>query len=335
MRTRINKSQPDPGSVHVNRPLTNFSLMYAQEAADFIADSFALNLPVDKKTDEFFKYPKGFRFRDAMQKRAPNSESAGIGYKVATDTYRTDVFALHMDIPDEVRANEDSPLNSDRTATETLTALAMIRREKSFASAFLTTGLWTRDVQGVASGASSSQVNQWSTAGATPVADMIRERKNMKQSTGVFPNTMVVGQEVDDALQTCPDILDRIKYIGTPGAPAQVSPAILSSLFKMRYIVGSAVEDTSNDLLTESNSMSYIVGKKILLGYVAPSAGVMKPMAAMTFSWRGLTGTTNMGSRMRKFRMEGNSADRVEIDMAFGHKIIAPDLATLLYDVVA
>ena len=110
--------QPTSTDVHVNRPLTNVSIAYMQDQKDFIADKVFPNVPVTKKSDSYFVYPKDQWFRTDAQKRAPSSESAGSGYTVTTDTYSAEVQALHKDVDDQVRGNADAPFNLDSDATE-------------------------------------------------------------------------------------------------------------------------------------------------------------------------------------------------------------------------
>ena len=82
-------------------------------------------------------------FRDEMKKRAPATEAAGSGWNISTETYLAEVWALHKDIPDQIRANQDAPLDMERDATIFLTHKALLRKEKIFSANFMSTGVWT------------------------------------------------------------------------------------------------------------------------------------------------------------------------------------------------
>jgi hypothetical protein len=111
--------QPTKSDVHVNVPLTNISIAFLQNQDDFIATKVFPNVPVKKQSDRYFVYPKGQWFRSDAQTRGLSQESAGSGYEIDnTPNYYCDVKALHKDIDDQVRANEDTPLSSDRDGTE-------------------------------------------------------------------------------------------------------------------------------------------------------------------------------------------------------------------------
>jgi hypothetical protein len=128
--------QPTRGDVHVNRPLTNISVAFLQDQSRFIADKVFPSVPVMKKSDLYFTYPKEQWFRTDAQKRAPSTESAGSGYGITTASYSCEPYALHKDVDDQIRANADSPINLDAEATEFVTRQLMLKREKDWATAF-------------------------------------------------------------------------------------------------------------------------------------------------------------------------------------------------------
>src|ERR1019366_265814 len=104
--------QPTLQDVHVNRPLTNISVAYLQEAAgvEFVADKAFPAVPVENKSDLYYTYARADFNRDEMQKRALSAESAGTGYNLnSTGTYNCDVWSLHKDVDDQIRSNSDSP----------------------------------------------------------------------------------------------------------------------------------------------------------------------------------------------------------------------------------
>ena len=85
----------------------------------------------------------------------------------------------------------------------------------------------------------------------------------------------------------------------------------------------------------QTNSHSFIGGKHALLVYAAPAPGLMVPSGGYTFSWTGMVGAGNMGSRIRRLRMDAIDADRIDIDMAFDMKLIGADLGTFFGSAVA
>lgn len=329
---------PSSSDVHVNAPLTNISIAYMQNAQNFVATRVFPNIPVAKQADRYYTYDRGDFNRDQARVRAPGTESAGSGYRLDnTPTYFADVYAIHKDIPDQVRANADSVLNPDREATEWVTQQLLIRREKQWVSKYFTGGVWTNDYDGVASSPGANEVIQWSdTTSGDPIGNIRSAKTTVLQSTGFMPNTLVVGQEVMDALVDHPDIVDRIKYSGgvSNGNPAVVNEQSLAALFGLdRIIVSRAIENTAAEDAT--NVHAFIGGKKALLTYAAPTPGIMTPSAGYSFSWTGFLGAGGEGNRIKRFRMEHLSSDRVEGEIAFDCKLVSADLGAYWDAIVA
>lgn len=326
---------PTPGDVHVNTPLTNISVAYLQNAANFVAARVFPNIPVSKQSDRYYVYDRGDFNRDEMQLRAPATESSGGGYRLDnTPTYFANRFSFHKDIPDEVRANADAVLNPDREATAFVTHKALIKREKLFVSSYFKTGVWTTDITGVSSSPSSGQQLQWNDANSTPIESVRAAKRAIAESTGFEPNKLVLGRAVYDTLLDHPDVIDRLKYGQTAGGVANTSTADLAALFKVdEILVMNAVENTGKE--GQSNAHSFIGGKNAMLVHAATAPGLMTPTAGYTFSWTGLLGAGAEGNRIKSFRMENLGADRVEIDMCFDMKLVAADLGYFWSGIVA
>lgn len=322
----IRKAQPTPGDVHVNRPLTNISIAYMQQASQFVADRVFPNIPVQKQSDLYFTYDRGFFFRSEMKKRGPGSESAGIDYKVdATPNYFCPVWAIHHDVPDQRRANSDSPLQPDREATELLMQQALVKREIEWASNYFTTSKWTTDL---------SPATKWDAAsGSDPLGEIETGKTTVGASTGLEPNSLVMGRLVWGVLRNHADIVDRIKYGQTAPGAANVSIQAFADLIEVPDVmISRAVQNSAAEGLT--NSIDYILGDSALLVYSAPNPGLMTPSGGYTFSWTGYAGAGPGGQRISRFRMEWLKADRVELEMSFDQKLVAADLGYFLNDVL-
>ena len=326
--------QPTQSDVHVNAVLTQISIAFLQERSHFAASSVFPNIPVQKQSDRYYTYDRGEFNRDEAQLRALSTESAGGGYTVDnTPTYFADVYAFHKDIDDQVRANADSVINLDREATEYVTHKMLIKREKDFMDTYFTTGVWTTEVTGVSGPPGGGQFQRWDEAASTPIEDIRAAGTAVLKETGFYPNTLLLGREVFDALIDHPDIIDRIKYGQTHPGAAVGGMTPLEQIFspdprmpggRMRIVVSNAIENTAPKGAT--NVHDFIAGKKALLCYSAPNPGLMVPSAGYTFNWTGLLGSGNEGNRILKFRMTEKMSDRVEAHMAFDHKLVAADL---------
>ncbi len=336
--------QPSRSDVHVNRPLTNISLAFMQDAANFVADQVFPTVGVQKNADAYFTYDRGEFNRDEMLPRAPAAESAGGTYTIGQDTYLAVVRSYHRDVPDQVRDNADDPINLDREATIFVTQKAMINREVNWAAQFFVAGdpgvTWTFKADGnaAASGAfdpldnANNNVVFWSSAASTPIEDVRQGKRFVLESTGFMPNTLTLGRAVFDVLLDHPDIVGRLDRGQTSG-PAIVMRDSLAALFEVdRVLVMDAVENTAAKGAT--NAHAFIGGSHALLSYSPPSPGIMTPAAGYTFAWTARAGSTANGTRVKRFRIDMIEADRVEIDTAYDQKLVAADLGYQFDDIV-
>jgi len=320
-------SQPTRGDVHVNRPLTNLSIAFIQDEKRYMAGTIFPEVPVMKQSDRFFEYLKKQWFRANAKKRAPSTESAGGGFKIKNDsTYFADVFAIHMDVSDQIRANQDQPINLDRDATMWVTQQLLLKREIEWASEHFQTGQWT----GSTSGGDITPGTKWDAAGSDPVDDVMEQKEAMIEKTSKEPNMLTVTPQVHRSLKSNASILDRVKHT----QKAVITEDLLASLFEVeKYSVARATRDLAGEGLAES--MQFVFGtEEALLTHAPKSPSILTPSAGYTFVWRGLFGAGPNGNRIKRFRIEEKESDRVEGEMAWDQKRIASDLGVFFEDIL-
>jgi hypothetical protein len=321
-------SGPLQGDVYVSTPLTNVAVAYFQTARNFIADRVFPNIPVQLQGGQYWIYDREDWNRDQMKKRADATESAGGGYKLTRAPYFADVWAFHKDIGDQTRANAGGMINMDRDATNFVSMKGVLRREIAFAEDYLRPGVWDFELDGVSATPTAGEFLQWSDPNSTPIEDVRTAKRRVLQRTGFLPNKLTLGVAVYDALLDHPDIIDRIKYGQTPGAPAMANEQILAQLFEVEEVlVSRAISNFATTGADENND--FIVGNHALLSYAPASPSILEPSAGYTFSWTGYLGAGAQGMRIKRFRMEQLAADRVEIEMAFDQRVVAKDLGFL------
>lgn len=312
--------QPTSGDVHVNRPLTNLSVAFLQRQEQFVANRVFPVVPVARQSDLFYTYDKAEFYRDEAKPRAPGTESAGGGLTPSTDSYSCLVEAYHKDIDDQTRANADEELTLDRAAMEFTALKMLIRRERRFMSKFFTSGIWTTDI---------TPGTLWSAANSTPQKDVETGKAKILGDTGYLPNTLVLGWQTFSALRTNADVKDQFKYTSAES----ISPAMLAGFFDVeRILVASGVANTAGEGVAAS--LSIMAGKNALLCYSAPTPALMAPSAGYTFSWSGYTGAVE-GVRVKRFRMEHLSSDRVEMEQALDFKKVSAAMGYFFASVVA
>ena len=308
--------QPTLSDVHVDRALTDLSVRFTQQASSFIADKVFPTVRVQNRSDKYFTYDRSYWFKSDAQLRGPGTESAGSGYAVGTDDFSCDVYAVHRNLSDQVRANADSPITMDRDATEFVTQHMLQRREQAFVSTYFTTGVWGTDKVG------NTDFSYWDDyANSDPIRDLRDGVIAMAKLTALKPNTLVLGAEVWDYLQDHPDYLERIKYT----QKGIVSEDLVSSMIGVdKTHIAWSVKNTAAE--GETASYDFNLGKNALLMYVPKSPGLNTPAAGYTFSWTGLFGSGSNGIRIKRFRMEWIESDRVEAEEAIDQKVVSSEL---------
>ena len=329
---------PTQSDLHVNVPLTDVSIAYMQSASSYIADKVFPRLPVQKQSDLYWRYSKSDWRRTDVQRRAPSTETPGVGWRSSVDSYFAHVYGVHKDIDDQVRANADSNFSLERDSTEFITNQMLLKRDMDWAAKYFTTGVWGTEKTGVASGATANQFTQWNDVASDPIMDMSKWVLDFRKLTGFKPNTMVVGAEVMASLKNHPDIIDRIKYTQR----GIVSEDLIATLFDVDKIYVSYATYTAvperNDAVAQDAIASYdwiANSKKALLAFTTDSPSLLTPTAGYTFVWNGYLAGNGSGVRIKRFRMEHIASDRIEAEMTYDQKVICPDMGLFMNNVVA
>jgi hypothetical protein len=334
-QVQIHKGNPTLADVHTNRALTDVSEAYYVDESMFLGSSAFPLVPVDKQSNFFYKWPAGEFFRDAARVRAPGTEVIRDGATPSTTSYQCLTYEFGDDIPYEVEAEQDNPLNIRRTKTRRIMQVLLIRRERIFATNFMGTSKWTTDITG-ASTASTNQVIQWDRSGSTPIDD-IEDAKELihTRSYGACPaNTLVLGYQTKKKLKTNAQILDRLKYGQTPGGIAMITDSDLAQVFGVdRILTAGAVYNSANKGATATPA--FVTGKVALLCHSAPNPGIDVPSAGMCFVNRNqFAGANGLGALIQEMDIPEKRKINIDGFINFDMKLTAPDLGVFFTTIV-
>lgn len=311
--------QPDRADLHVDALLTNLSIAYMNDPSNYIADKLFPIVPVRKQSDILPKYDKEAWFRDEAKLRSPGTETEGTGYTVdLTEKYFCLNYAIHKDIPDEVRDNADQPFNPDAEATRLVTDKILMRREKNWASNFFKTGVW---------GNSVTPANLWDDyALSDPISDIETAKDTIYLATAKDPKTFVLGRQVWTKFKHHPDFLERIKYTQR----AVLTTDLIASMMDLDNIfIGQALENTADE--GQTAVMAMIFGKNALLMYVTGAPALLTPSAGYTFHWNRRGGL----SFIRRVRDDKAQYDRIECHTYFDQKAVVTDCGYCFVGIVS
>jgi hypothetical protein len=321
----LRKAQPSIESVHINRTLTSMSIAYMQDQSKYVAGRIFPVVPVEKQSDLYWEFPRAFWLSSSAKMRAPATESAGSGWTQTTSPYYANVYGVHLDIPDQVRANSDL-MGTDKAASMWVTDQLLLLRESIWISKFFVTGVW---------GTESTPSPLWSAANSTPIKDIRAKLTAIERKTGRRPNIAVMGPDVFDVLVDHPDFIARVNSGQTPVGPAIVNAQTMAEVLGLdevlvvRSVQVTAVEGNA------TQTVDFQAGKHLLVAYRTPTPQLMMPSAGYTFAWTGYLGNAAMGTTVYQFRLDRIKADRVEGEMAFDMKITGADLGHLFLSAVS
>jgi hypothetical protein len=327
-----------PSQVHIDTPLSNLTLAYAQSQTNFVADKVFPTVGVARQSDKYYIYDRANMNRTGdVKKLAPRTEVNRIGMTISNSSYFADVYGLGMDFDEQTIANEDEVLNIRSAGAETLAMRLMIHREENFATTFFSTGVWGTEVAGAASGVGTPVY--WNDyTNSTPITNVTDARRAMQLKSGGYkPNTMVVGKVTRDELINHPDILARLNGGSTVNNPALITDAKLAEIFEVEnFFVMEAVNNTAVEGAAESNA--FIGGKHALLCHTPSSAGLMTPAAGMTFAWNNIPGANNLGITVESFSDDAlkrqQIAEHIQVKMSYDMKVVGADLGYFFKDIV-
>lgn len=319
-KSKINKVNDVLGTIHVDTYLTTFSESYQQDSANFVAAAASSLISVQKESDKYVVYPRGYFWRDEAQVRPLGGRPVQVSYKVDSGQYLAEEWALEHTIDDRQRQNADAPIRLDENATKLLTGKQMIRADRIWCQNFFVTGAWEMEATG------ETDFIPFNDAAATPLATVDDYRENIAQATGFMPNILVLGSAVKKALRNNPDILDRIKYTQR----GSVTNDILAALFEVdKVVVARSVYNAAMEGADEDDFQFIADPYAMLLAYIEPSPSLDSPTAIANFAWNGLLpGSTNeFGGVIERGRDDRAHSDWFQSRQAFDLKKVSTDLA--------
>ena len=330
-----------PSQVHLDVPLTNLTVAYAQSLDNFVANRVFGTVSVDKQSNKFYKYDReGMRHGD-VKVLAPRTEVNRVGMTISNDNYYAEVRGLGMDFDEQTLANEDTMLEFRSQGANTLIEKVLIDREVRWADTFFKTGVWGTEVAGDASGSvGAGEVVYWSDyTNSTPIVDMTNARRQMQLKSGGYkPNCMVVGKEVRDILINHPDILARLNGGSTVSNPALITDAKLAEIFEVeQFLVMEAVYNDAKEGIADN--FEFIGGKHAMLAYKPSSMGLKTPASGAIFTWDSIPGVSGLGITVESFSGDylrsQQVAEEIQVKCSDDMKVIGADLGYFFKDIVA
>lgn len=322
---------PTVSDVQFSGQLSDLSVSWQQKADAFVWNTFP-TVNRDEKTGQFIELDRADFYRNDVKPRTGSEEPPITGHGLSRQTYNCEVFQLAGMVDDIERNASAPPYEGLEAKSRQIMQQHMINADVEFAADFFTTGVWTRDRTGVASGASDPEFNQWDDASSNPITDIDEDKRRMLELTGFEPNGLLLGYQAWLALKENASLVSRWQQ-GPPaaGGPVVMNTQIVANILGLdRIIVAKGTRTTSNKGAATDTFSMIVSTNDGLLFYGAPSPGIDVATAGYSFVWTGFLGT---GTPFPVFtgRKDFNFADWVAVFFSVDFHVVSADLG-VFYD---
>lgn len=315
-------------SAHHDRPLSNFAVQaFAQgPGSGYIAQSLFPSVPVNHQNDRYYTIDKASYLRTEDSKRSPRTRANRVEWKVSSDGYFADNYALADEIPLEDLANADNVLNLRQGSVSFVTD--MLLRDKEVRVADKVTS-----ISNVGSGVSLTGATRWTSVDSADIFGQVSTATAfIRGETGIIPNTMVVDYDSFQLMRRNSRLLEMFKY--TSGG--QLSMDQLKELFNVQNLwVGNAIRNSAKE--GAAATMVDVWGDNCLLAYVNPTITRMRAATfGLTMNWRPEGMATDM--QVERSRIDDAGSEKVEVIEAgyfADEKIVGKELSYLINDTQA
>lgn len=200
-------------------------------------------------------------FRIVNSARAPGSATKRIQVGYEGKPYAIVSRSLEAVVPRELQRDASQVPGIDLASRSINTVLSVLNLEHETKCAALARDTSQYDANHKLT---LSGTSRWSDPSSDPSIDVSNAREAIRESIGLYPNTILLSSRALKNLKFHPKILDRIKYTGRDAVTAD----ILSALWEIaNVVVGSAVVAGDNDAFGD------VWGEDVVLAYVAPAGG--------------------------------------------------------------
>jgi len=260
---------------HHDALLTNLAIAAFAGAEGFIAQSVFPSVPVGKESDRYFIIDPDSWLLVPDTRRARKTRPNRVEFKVSSDAYFADNYALAGENALEDLANADMALQLRENTVSVVTDGLL--RDLEVRVANLVTS-----ASNLGSGVALTGAAKWSDyAGSDPVADVTTGHATIRGVTGLTANVAIIDYDTMATLRRHPLMLDMYKY--TQGG--EVTDAQLAAAFKVqRILIGNGVKNNAKE--NAAASITNIWGNNCILARITAPTGLKTATLGLGFRWR-------------------------------------------------
>lgn len=320
-----------------NAYLTNMSMAYFADPADFVATAILPLCPVQQSSSYYYTFSKADLARDNVKPKPAFGKVDPAIMGQSHDTYKCVVDQILVGIDsiaalDFQRGRAPGVADPRRAKVRFANEQMLMHLDLLFAEKFFKAGVWANELTGTASGSGSGEFLKFTDANFDPVGFFDDRKAEMKRKSRRKPNRLTLGVEAFTALKNHPDVLERVKYTGTTANPARVTEEVLAQLLGLEKV--RVVDGSYNAAGLGQEDMRFICDPKAaLLSYAPATPSIDEPSAGYIFTWD-MLGNGNYTAFDQFEGEKGTHAEFIEGLMACDMKKTSDDMAVFLTECV-
>jgi hypothetical protein len=307
---------------HIDKVLSNLAVKAFAGMEGFIADALFPQIPVNKQSDKYYIIDPDTYLRVHDTKRAPGTSANKIEFKLTSESYFADNYALGTNTPLEALANADLGGAMVRVSNNEI-ILDGLARDREVRVASIVTS-----ISNVGSGVALTGANKWSDGvGSDPIGDVNTAHAFIRGRTGLVANTMAIDFDTLVILQHHPAIRDYVKYTQEGAVPVSQ----LLSLFRVkRFAIAEGIKNGAKEGATAS--MTNIWGNFAALAVVNPGVSMQTKTFGAQFNWRPEGFPAPMVVERYPHHDKSTKQEVQEAQYFADEKVIARDLCYVIND---
>lgn len=267
-------TQQSPSQVRIIDPIIT-RVVQGYRHAELVADTLFPRVPVYKSGGQILEFGKE-SFRLYSARRAPGANTGRVQFGYLGKSFSLVQDSLEGQVPREyLRDTADMPSVdlASRSANGVMRALSMTLE---YDSAQLAVNAANYDVNHKVTLAGN---DKWSDASTDPGTSIEAGKDAIRQSVGIYPNTLLLSAQAFSAAKNNPNVVERFKYTGRDS----ITTAMLANLWDLeKVVVGKAVA------FDDGGASIDIWGNNAVLAYVpATPSGMEEPSFGYTYVMNG------------------------------------------------
>jgi hypothetical protein len=302
---------PAKNTIHIDKFLTNISLMDANES--YIEDKIFPTVAVAKQSDKIAVYGRD-HLRDADGRRGESDLDYHFVEMKGAEPKRYDIeFYDHAVVLSDIKyAQVDSPFDLRRDATMQLRELEKTAKERKIAALLNDSATYTN---------TSTPSTLWSATNSTPLADMETAAEIIRAKTGKRPNYAVTNRAVISALKANSAITAKFTGVQVNITDEDIINLLKQHLKLKDVFVGGSIY--VNSASGQAETTADVWADDFILYYRPETAGLFT--ATFGYRFELTAGALQAGGRPRGVTVErhfSNKGDVVQVHYDYQDKVL-------------